>query len=406
MDGQEQCEKVATPDEKVKTGEAEVVNESEELFSGESESCSLLLTHWNSSQSEKMENQEQTDGEAKEKDKSISLWQRCRPPALHPLKREEDCQQKRKNKEIEKEEQNEVRKKRGVKLSEDSSNKATEQNAAEKKEREQGFSSTQDMKEEKGEMTVKEKDVKAVGLLDSCTLVEGLLFPAEYYVRTTRRMSSSQSQPNMEAVIHTQLSIRRPRRSRGRGRGQSKSTEDSDKYSQTGFASSTALSSPFDSCVESPAAGTPAELLSQSSCEISDTAVTTDALLDPNVTAARPARGRRTRGRGRGRGRPRIPRCPLNVETTESDKQNPDNIELESSQASASPTPHASKVAAPEPDPSESDTIHKTATLPCSSGGNGALCKSASGGHGKIYPIFVKSSSSSTRPPQTERGEM
>ncbi|XP_054849547.1 partner and localizer of BRCA2 [Eublepharis macularius] len=44
---------------------------------------------------------------------------------------------------------------------------------------------------------------------DSCTVVEGLLFPAEYYVRTTRRMSSCQRELNLAAVIQSQLGKRR-----------------------------------------------------------------------------------------------------------------------------------------------------------------------------------------------------
>ncbi|XP_049575788.1 partner and localizer of BRCA2 [Syngnathus scovelli] len=55
---------------------------------------------------------------------------------------------------------------------------------------------------------------KGERLLESCTLVEGLPFPVEYYVRTTRRMALSQSQPDLRAVIHTQLSSGRPRRKR------------------------------------------------------------------------------------------------------------------------------------------------------------------------------------------------
>ncbi|XP_053220223.1 partner and localizer of BRCA2 isoform X2 [Podarcis raffonei] len=45
----------------------------------------------------------------------------------------------------------------------------------------------------------------AKDVLSSCTVVEGLLFPVEYYVRTTRRMSSQQREVNLEAVIQTQL---------------------------------------------------------------------------------------------------------------------------------------------------------------------------------------------------------
>ncbi|XP_060116975.1 partner and localizer of BRCA2 [Heteronotia binoei] len=46
-------------------------------------------------------------------------------------------------------------------------------------------------------------------LLDSCTVVEGLLFPVEYYVRTTRRMASRQRELNLAAVIQSQLGTRR-----------------------------------------------------------------------------------------------------------------------------------------------------------------------------------------------------
>lgn len=52
------------------------------------------------------------------------------------------------------------------------------------------------------------------GLLDSCTVVEGLLFPVEYYVRTTRRMSRCQQEPNLAAVIQSQLKGQRRRSQR------------------------------------------------------------------------------------------------------------------------------------------------------------------------------------------------
>ncbi|XP_038007618.1 partner and localizer of BRCA2 isoform X2 [Motacilla alba alba] len=43
------------------------------------------------------------------------------------------------------------------------------------------------------------------GMLSSCTVVEGLLFPVEYYVRTTRRMASCQRKVDLDAVILSQL---------------------------------------------------------------------------------------------------------------------------------------------------------------------------------------------------------
>ncbi|KAM8960389.1 partner and localizer of BRCA2 [Pelodytes ibericus] len=53
--------------------------------------------------------------------------------------------------------------------------------------------------------------------LSSCTLIEGLLFPVEYYVRTTRRMSSCQRKVDLDAVIHSHLGTSR-RVTRGRGK--------------------------------------------------------------------------------------------------------------------------------------------------------------------------------------------
>ncbi|NXQ61764.1 PALB2 protein, partial [Anthoscopus minutus] len=43
------------------------------------------------------------------------------------------------------------------------------------------------------------------GMLSSCTVVDGLLFPVEYYVRTTRRMSNCQRKVDLDAVILSQL---------------------------------------------------------------------------------------------------------------------------------------------------------------------------------------------------------
>uniref|UniRef100_A0A803SLW5 Partner and localiser of BRCA2 WD40 domain-containing protein n=1 Tax=Anolis carolinensis TaxID=28377 RepID=A0A803SLW5_ANOCA len=74
-------------------------------------------------------------------------------------------------------------------------------------------------KEEPPTKTLQEKHIEGPLDLDSslqeeevpptalsfCTMVEGLLFPVEYYVRTTRRMSSRQTEVNVEAVIQSQL---------------------------------------------------------------------------------------------------------------------------------------------------------------------------------------------------------
>lgn len=68
--------------------------------------------------------------------------------------------------------------------------------------------------------------------LDSCTLVEGLLFPLEYYVRTTRRMTSCQRKVDLEAVIHSHLGTGR-KGTRGRPRRASISSAPSPQVSRT-----------------------------------------------------------------------------------------------------------------------------------------------------------------------------
>ncbi|NXO47860.1 PALB2 protein, partial [Aramus guarauna] len=50
-----------------------------------------------------------------------------------------------------------------------------------------------------------EKVTAPESALNSCTVVDGLLFPVEYYVRTTRRMSNCQRKVDLDAVILSQL---------------------------------------------------------------------------------------------------------------------------------------------------------------------------------------------------------
>uniref|UniRef100_H2ZX42 Partner and localizer of BRCA2 n=1 Tax=Latimeria chalumnae TaxID=7897 RepID=H2ZX42_LATCH len=58
----------------------------------------------------------------------------------------------------------------------------------------------------------KPSSVQSESPLSSCTLIEGLLFPVEYYVRTTRRMSMCQRKVDLDAVIHSYLGKTRGRR--------------------------------------------------------------------------------------------------------------------------------------------------------------------------------------------------
>ncbi|KAG8433189.1 hypothetical protein GDO86_017466 [Hymenochirus boettgeri] len=69
--------------------------------------------------------------------------------------------------------------------------------------------------------------------LSSCTLVEGLLFPVEYYVRTTRRMSSCQRKVNLDAVINSHLGTSR----RGsRGKRSARLSRDQDSFLMSPFS--------------------------------------------------------------------------------------------------------------------------------------------------------------------------
>ncbi|NXN09314.1 PALB2 protein, partial [Indicator maculatus] len=70
--------------------------------------------------------------------------------------------------------------------------------------------------EVQSELSCPEK-VAAGSTLNSCTVVEGLLFPVEYYVRTTRRMSSCQRKVDLDAVILSQLGrSKKAQRSKGK----------------------------------------------------------------------------------------------------------------------------------------------------------------------------------------------
>ncbi|KAK2817723.1 hypothetical protein Q7C36_021656 [Tachysurus vachellii] len=71
-----------------------------------------------------------------------------------------------------------------------------------------------------------EKSPESSDFLTSCTLIEGLPFPVEYYIRTTRRMASAHSSVDLNAVIQSQLSNRRGRRRASRGRVPSQTLSD------------------------------------------------------------------------------------------------------------------------------------------------------------------------------------
>ncbi|XP_035262272.1 partner and localizer of BRCA2 isoform X2 [Anguilla anguilla] len=132
-------------------------------------------------------------------------------------------------------------------------------------------------------------DTPEAGGLGSCTLIEGLLFPVEYYVRTTRRMSAAQSSVDLGAVIQSQLSGGRA----GRGRG------------RRGRASSAASRSPAPgsrtaACKDTDSVG---HVTPESESSLTPWSSPAASGTEP----PRPVRGGRRRGRrsGRGQGRRR-----------------------------------------------------------------------------------------------------
>lgn len=381
------------------------MNDSEELFSGtESESSSLVLTHWNTGGQTKkgaVENpfvkggQEQRKKETElttegtKESESTSLLLACNP-AAHTEGRGQDTQNGRKERE-------------GVEVGEDSRRQrdgrlyGDSSNTDQKEEQQKSHDNTLEIKEDKSEMVTGDHDVKGVGLLDSCTLVEGLLFPAEYYVRTTRRMTSSQSQPDMQAVVLSQLSTGRHRRSRGRGRSlNNKHThnhEGSDQHSPKDFSSLTTEPASVGPRIASQEAELNSQSSSGSSVQISACQIATDACFSPTVITPRPTRGRRRR-RGRGRGRPQTPRCSFSLDTCHlSLEQTSDDPN--SSPVSSSPSLHGADgpkacLAAVPDDPQPAPTLGAAAQP--SSGGAGGQSSSAPGR--RVYPLFLKSSGS------------
>ncbi|KAM9492111.1 uncharacterized protein palb2 [Salvelinus alpinus] len=121
------------------------------------------------------------------------------------------------------------------------------------------------------------------GVLDSCTLVEGLPFPVEYYIRTTRRMASSQSHRDLQAVILSQLNRGRHRRSRG---------QMSDAHSL-----STSLSDSLAQPSNSPTNRTPVEEPSANQMLTAESGANQSERLPSRACSVRPIRGRRRRGR-------------------------------------------------------------------------------------------------------------
>ncbi|XP_061066245.1 partner and localizer of BRCA2 isoform X4 [Eubalaena glacialis] len=89
----------------------------------------------------------------------------------------------------------------------------------------------------------------------SCTVLEGLLFPAEYYVRTTRRMSNCQRKVALEAVIQSHLGVRK--------KGfKNKNKESANKLNVSGEETNQSEIKMSDTYAEQPSSKSPQKLLS------------------------------------------------------------------------------------------------------------------------------------------------
>ncbi|CAL8330733.1 unnamed protein product [Merluccius merluccius] len=210
----------------------------------------------------------------------------------------------------------------------------------------------------------------------SCPLVEGLLFPPEYYVRTTRRMTSSQQQqhPDMQASLFSNLICTSRRRGRGRGQGRGRN-QHSLKERQTRHADKDVDHSNLTYAYSD----TPALMVSSSGssheAQCSSEKTSDRSLDNPNdeclisvAPSARPMRGRkRKRGRPRGRGFEKGSLC-LDI--------SPPAIV---SQPSASP-------------------LALTPVVPPSAQEDEPTSASFSGSLEQVYPIFRRSGSVTGRP--------
>ena len=411
-------------EEKIKSERTEVGTEIEEQFSvSESDSPSLLLPHWKThghtetgdiegkkvqGYQEQKEKESESSTKGKKESELTSLQLECWNSAMHTEERGLDCKSNGRKKKTEGGDDGEnSRGQTAITLCKENDNKEMEQDAAEKIENEEKHDNTIEIKEEKNGA---EGGGKSDGFLDSCTLVEGLLFPAEYYVRTTRRMTSSQSQPDMQAVILSQLSTGRHRRGRGRSRRSNRHThtdECSDQHTQADFSSPSTASLDPHKPSHVRTVDSSAELTgnSQSSGEISNklsaAQTNTDVMSSPAVSTTRPGRGRKRKG-GRGRGRPQTSRSSLSLDTHQTViEQNLEDPQPTNTPVSSS-SPSLHEVDGPQPclPPRESILVpddpqpvstHGTTTQP-SSGDNGVQQSPASGHQEKVYPIFLKSS--------------
>lgn len=384
QDGQEQTEMMVPAAAQTTNGDkiepTEVVNESEELISAaDSESPSLLLTHVSvfgqngATHVEEHAIQEGPEQRDKEIKVTVEAHQETQPALLayESLVQTEETevagtQSQRKKAELEQSEN-------------------VDKTVEDGRECEKGDDNNT-VKEDKLNRDGAECDIRGVGHLDSCTLVEGLLFPAEYYVRTTRRMTSSQRQPDMQAVILSQLNTGRHGGGRGRGR---RLPHNGGSHSQT-----TESGGPWS---QSQEAEVSADKNSQSSRKNSGQ-IDKNKCFSAAVSAPRAARGRKRR-RGRGRAWPHSSQCSFSPDSRPLGCEHTDNPQLTSSPVLVSPLPaEEPKPLLPGPVADEEQLLITPSTAAEHQASGGAGAKDSPGYPN--YPIFLRNSNRRTRSSQ------
>lgn len=379
---QEQNKNLITSDVKRTIKEYDVFNGSEELFFGpESESNSLLLTHWSTQEPTETGDKSGKGSQRHQEEREKKSYLEVDGKSVRPTLTTEGGVQNiiEKNYITNKEGGDSVgQSKEGDTVAcEEGNHENTEHNTAQMRgtEKHEDFV---EMKKENNQITAEDK---AANFLDSCTVVEGLLFPVEYYVRTTRRMTFSQSQPDLQAVILSQLSMGRHRRSRGSSRGTNHEKQHSDWHTDSSLSITPSTS------VESmkPSINSSKDFC-HSSSDISSYFISETPVSLP-VPSVHPSIGRR---KGRGRRRPQ--RQQLLKQGCDQTRGGP--------QPSSSPVLSTQLISqADETNPklvlSQQSLTHSSLAQP--SVVSGAPTSSTAGHQENVYPIFLKSSTNQSQ---------
>lgn len=332
-----------------------ILNESEELFfPSEDESSSLLLSHWHSQgkteTGECMESEKKGTKEQTEKGISIVLNnQEAEKLALEAesIRPQNDKREATKIPENEKEHIED-----------------------EKEEKTESGVSAENNVDIKVENTEPEDDGKHH--LHSCSLVEGPFIPSEYCIRT-RRMAVSQGQTYMNGIIFSHLNRGRQQKSRGHGRPlrRTTDTEDSLEHKEESILEPTLKKDAGNNC--------------PTSCDSPHGVSLSLDVCSPSLlrTTSRGQRGKRGRGRGR---RTTCRLTPRHKDCFAHNSKEPHTANI----SSPSKLCLASEKASPVPRLGHTNNRESMSTV------NEAQSSTASSNVQQVYPIFLKSSQSST----------